>query len=350
MGLEHDIAIVSNAFYVGELAAGLRSCERILSNKVDPQVEQLTLRNRVFYMRTLQDLVGSEYVQMKTEPAHSGWSLFNPSIYKMNDERLVILLRSSNYQYNRGQYIMPPEDKNVIKTESILCELDDSLTITKANIIKEAKYPKNGYPVEGIEDARLFEAGGTLWVSGTARNCAPFDGACRILLAELNESTYSFERPEVVTSHITRHEKNWSPILGKENPTWLYSCGLDQTTKLHTKIGNRLYEGYHNAVHPLYEKFRGGSQLIPYESGYLTIIHEVAIFETGRVYSHRFVRFNETCEIIGYSIPFFIRTPQVIEFAAGMTIYKDHLLISFGHMDESAWVAKIPLNAVKQLI
>lgn len=350
MTMEHDLAISTHAYYVGEIAAGLRSCERLLHRELEPKIEHLTLRNRVFYMSTLQDLMPVEYYQMETEPAHPGWSLFNPSVYLMADGRLTILLRSSNYRYNQGNYIIPEGDNNVIKTESILCELNDEMQITKASKIKCAEYPMNGFAVEGIEDARMFEAGGILYVSGTTRNCHPFDGACRMVIARLNESNMSFENLSVLTPHVTRHEKNWSPIVNQPHPRWLYSCGLDSMTKVQTLIGEKLYHGYHNTNNKLLSLFRGGTQTIPFESGYLTLIHEVAALDNGRVYSHRFVRLNSNFEVEKYSIPFYLRTPRMIEFAAGMTIYQASLLISFGHMDESAWIAKIPMEQAKRLI
>jgi predicted GH43/DUF377 family glycosyl hydrolase len=260
------------------------------------------------------------------------------------------MVRSSNYRYNAGNYIIPPEDNNDIKTSSILCELDDSMNLQKSIRIEDPDYPQTTFPVKGIEDARLFEIDGQLVVSGTVRNAAPFDGNCRIGFARIDRSLSKYVDFEVITPEIVRHEKNWSPVLYQSSPTWLYSCGLDGLTTAIQKHGDKLYQKKTESKNRINEGFRGGSQLVPVSDGYLTLVHEVAAGPQGRVYSHRFVLLNHDLAVSQISMPFYLMKPLTIEFAAGLAVIDDKIHISFGYLDESAWIATIDgKDAIKLL-
>jgi len=347
--VEHDLAIATHAYYVGELDAGLRSCERLLSASLDNNTESLVKRNRVFYMKTLSEYVPVSYGKVNIEPAFPGWSLFNPSLLHRENGQYLLMVRSSNYQYNNGNYIMPEVDRRVIKTKSILCEIDENLTIKSRALIRDPDYLKNGYGVDGLEDARLFEINGRVHVSATARNVCPYDGNCRIAMSRISDDLTSYEHPEIISKTLVRHEKNWMPILGSKNPKWLYSSGFDGKSSTVESVKGELVYSHHPSPAKITNLFRGGSQLIKINESYYGIIHEVAEFERSRVYSHRFIRTNSEFAITGFSIPFYIKEPRTIEFAAGMMRMNDDIIISFGVMDAEAWVARLSIHDLTRL-
>jgi hypothetical protein len=68
-----------------------------------------------------------------------------------------------------------------------------------------------------------------------------------------------------------------------------------------------------------------------------------------RNYTHRFVRYSNSGSVIEYSPEFYFDGPG-IEFAAGMVILDEKLVISYGKEDATAHLAMIPLDAVLELM
>ena len=89
--------------------------------------------------------------------------------------------------------------------------------------------------------------------------------------------------------------------------------------------------------------FRGGSQGIAVENGTLFVMHEVTVFGSRRVYSHRFVLFDETWELTATSSPFCF-LDATVEFCAGLAQCGDQLVLSFGARDETAHLAVVDLS------
>ena len=98
------------------------------------------------------------------------------------------------------------------------------------------------------------------------------------------------------------------------------------------------------------EQFRGGTQAIVFQSGWLALIHEVSKREKRRYYQHRFVWFDSSNRLLRVSRPFyFIR--KGVEFAAGLArLPEKGLLISFGVGDSEAWIATVEASDVRRLL
>ena len=99
------------------------------------------------------------------------------------------------------------------------------------------------------------------------------------------------------------------------------------------------------------EQFRGGTQAIVFDGGWLALIHEVSERDKRRYYQHRFVWFDSSNRLRRVSRPFyFIR--KGVEFAAGLTRRPDGkgLIISFGVGDSEAWIATVEASDVRRLL
>jgi len=98
-------------------------------------------------------------------------------------------------------------------------------------------------------------------------------------------------------------------------------------------------------------QFKGGSQLIAFDGGWLALIHEVQSRDRRRFYHHRFVWFDETNRLCRVSRPFFFHKKGV-EFAAGLAWHPDgeRLLISFGVADTEAWIATVNAEEVRGVL
>lgn len=354
MDAEHLQAIAVHAFYVGELDAGRRACERLLSMPLPAEVEMQARNNRLWYQTPLEELAPTRFVRMDVEPAHAGWSLFNPSILAQGDELLAII-RSSNYAIVDGRYEMPPIDGGVIRTDNLLARYSHDLTLRDCRAISTDYYPTTEYPVDGLEDARLRHTETGIGISATVRNAAPFDGRARIATADLNLDTASVSGLVVLDSLSTQeHEKNWMPLVGGDlHGGWVYSChhrGHVVTVDRDPSLAGAWLMKQRAASPLIAKEFRGGGQAVAFRGGYLAVIHEVAFVGDRRGYEHRFVWFDGDLAIRRLSRPFAFREPRAIEFAAGLATLGERVVVSFGVRDAEAWLVELQGDDVEAML
>jgi predicted GH43/DUF377 family glycosyl hydrolase len=346
---EHLHALAIHAYYAGEHDCGRRSSERLLNLPgLPPEIEQQARSNRSWYTQSLSGITGGQLrlERINCEPAHPGWSLFNPTIAADRDG-LLMLVRSSNYKIVDGRYVMPPEDGGVIRTENILRRYG---TPGQTTLIPPA-YEINGFPVAGLEDCRLRRTQGGWGVSATVRDAAPWDGRCRIGVAALDIDEGRLSGLRVLDwEGLAEHEKNWMPC----GEGWVYACGHNGHTVTVDPDADLpgVYEvRQRGPAPPMARGFRGGGQVVPFRDGWLAIVHEVAAVADGRrAYEHRFVWFDASFTIKRWSPLFFFADKQSIEFAAGLAIVGETVFVSYGVRDAEAWLASMEGGAVWDLL
>jgi hypothetical protein len=99
---------------------------------------------------------------------------------------------------------------------------------------------------------------------------------------------------------------------------------------------------------------RGGSQVIPFNDGYLTLVHETDLYnsEQGRkdaTYRHRFVYWNKDFQIEKMSVLFSFLNMK-IEFCCGMVEHQGNMLITFGAQDNTAYILKVSKSLVEEFV
>jgi|SRR6056300_862198 len=305
---------------------------------------------------------------------HQGLGLMNPSIFNHNGKILVIL-RSTNYTFYHSErklfhhpygpltYLHPENDIN-LKTWNYWLELDDNLQVTRYNKIDTSKLDvKPLWEFHGLEDARLVHWDNKFYISGVRRDTT-VNGQGRMELSELEitpntvkeVNRYRIPCPLDPPGEFTQDiycEKNWMPIVNKPfhyvkwtNPTEMVKVDMaaNKTTTIHQEETAKMRD------FP-----RGGSQVLPWKDGYIAITHEVDLtkHETGRkdaVYTHRFVIWDKNFNVVKCSEQFSIMN-GLVEFSAGMCEYKDDtMLITFGFLDNSAFVLRCTKQAIDRFI
>lgn len=351
---DHLNALAIHAFYCGEHDAGRRACDRLLGLEIDERLERQTRANRTWYTPRLADLIPVTFARIEIEPAAPGWSLFNPTVIS-HAGRLLAIVRSSNYRIDEaGRYVIPPEDGDRIRTVNLLVDLDADLRPSSRREITLPDYERSGYPVEGFEDCRLRATPTGLAVSATVRDAAGWDGRCRIATADLDPATGALSRMRILEwEGLGHHEKNWAPIEGRQG--WLYASRHGgHTVSVQADAGlPGVYEVLRHGTAPrLAGGFRGGSQLVRVRDGWLTVVHEVAVMESGRrAYEHRFLWFDDSLTLARWSPLFAFREPRSIEFAAGLARHGDgRLVVTFGVRDAEAWTADLSEDDVCRLL
>lgn len=346
---DHLFALAHHAYYCGELDAGRRACERLLSLPPVESLEDIVRANRTWYTQTMDELAACRFTRFDVEPAHEGWSLFNPAVTTL-DGKLIAIVRSSNYQIVDGQYVMPKADGGVIRTENLLVELREDCTPESVRMIRNPIVGKTDFPVDGLEDCRLRHTQKGLGVSATIRNAAGYDGRCRIATADLCLETATLSNLRVMSGNSPQdHEKNWMPA----GASWVYSCyhnGHVVTVEPDPELAGGWQLCQRAKSPPVARAFRGGSQLVPWGDGWLAVIHEVAWLGERRAYEHRFVAFDKHMTIRRVSSPFVFREPRAIEFAAGMAVLDQSVYVTFGVRDAEAWVVMLPTQDVEAML
>lgn len=324
---------------------GREVCDELaLSRDVSRETRDQARRNLWFYARKLDQIAPSFTAKRIDWTPPEGWRAMNPSIARIGD-KLMCVIRTVNYQISpEGRYIMP-EGEMAIRTRNWLAELGDDLRVERAREIERPlEWANVIWPeVIGLEDVRLFDAGAP-WFSATVRE-RNSEGRCEQVLGCV--SMYGHTDIMRTMMAIQHHEKNWMPI-GKSG-RFLYSC---DPTRVVDDYGcpDLSEDGTDKTCDaPIAaENFRGGSQLIPLDGGWLALIHEVPEFHR---YVHRFVWFDAEFRLSKVSHQFRFLAEHGIEFCAGMAWLDDErLVISFGVGDAEAWLGTVTANEVRTIL
>jgi hypothetical protein len=238
-----------------------------------------------------------------------------------------------------------------IKTTNWLLRLNNDLSIADAyEILPPVDLPAPLYNlVLGFEDCRLFVWQDKLWCTSTVRELnAP--GDCQIVIARIDPETHNgnFYRysnwkvlhPKGVGHH---HQKNWMPLIENDQLYFIYAS---DPARIINHLGETVSLKPTNVAS---DSFRGGSQAIPFDNGWLTIIHESHIMtDQRRRYMHRFAWYDSCFRLAGYTESFYIHTLG-IEFAAGIAVNPEtnDIIVSFGLADKDSWFAVFKQNEIR---
>lgn len=296
-----------------------------------------------------------------------GPALTNPSVY-LDGDKLWVNIRNINYTLYHSEkkkfehpwgplvYIHPENDLH-LRTWNIMCEMDDNMRIKKYHYIDTSKFPdKELWEFVGLEDCRIVRWDGKLYVTGVRRDLDTI-GTGRMELSEL-------EVTETGVKEINQHripipgkesycEKNWMPIVDMPyhyvkwtNGTEVVRYDIEKGTTETVVLKNWRDLQCHD--------LRGGSQVIRTGNCRVALVHETYLFRSpaGRkdgTYRHRFVVWDEDWNILKLSRVFSFMNAE-IEFAVGMTEFKDDVLMTFGYQDNAAYLVRAPKKFVREFI
>jgi tetratricopeptide (TPR) repeat protein len=341
-----------DAFYQGDFHLGRDACERVLSVAgVPARIEEQTRRNAVFYAPLLAETAPSATHVPIDIPVPDGWFRFNPSIAADPEgDGLHLIVRSSNYSMTRQLRYTIHDDSGVIRTTNYFLALSPDLAIRDVQPIDDAAFriEPPPFPVTGFEDCRLIRHRGSWWVSATVRD-RDANGVCRIALLRLEDATAV--ELHLLSDGLSRHEKNWMPApdASQDVLRFVYSCHPTVITRYDDAAGSAVPE----VIQPgplVARRFSGGSQAVPFDGGWLCLVHEAANFDDGgRVYTHRWVWFDAEWRLSRLSLPFLLQE-RGIEFAGGLAHRGDDLVVSYGVWDRDAFLATVPIAEVLPLL
>ena len=297
-----------------------------------------------------------------------GPSLTNPSVLVV-DGQILVNIRNVNYTLYHSElnifehtwgplsYIHPENDMH-LRTTNHIAQLNENLDVIHCSEVDTSKFDtyEPQWDFVGLEDVRLIEWNGRIYGVGVRRDLDNI-GTGRMELSEFEfdgstvkeVSRFRIPGPPPDTEYCM---KNCTPIEGKPhhllkwtNPTCLM--------KFHPEGGDtEVFET--TEYKSLRSDMRGGSQVIRYKDGYMTLIHETDLYnsEQGRknaTYRHRFVLWDKDFKNQRFSKLFSFLNMK-IEFCCGLAEYKDSFLITFGAQDNAAYILKVSKSFVEGFI
>lgn len=298
-----------------------------------------------------------------------GPGITNPCVY-LDGDTVRVNLRNINYtlyhaekkrfQHHWGPlvYIHPENDLH-LRTWNYMCEMDDDMRIKKYHRVDTSKFPdKELWEFVGLEDARIVRWEGRLFITGVRRDLDTV-GTGRMELFELevsDEGVKQINQWRVPTpgANDSYCEKNWMPITDMPFHYVKWTNGTE-VVKFDIETGaceRVLVTDWRDLG---CADLRGGSQVIPLgEDMHFCLNHETYLLRSEQdrkdaVYRHRFTIWDKDWNIIKVSKQFALLMGS-IEFAVGMTAYKDDYLITFGYQDNAAYLLRAPKSFVEDFI
>jgi hypothetical protein len=178
----------------------------------------------------------------------------------------------------------------------------------------------------GLEDGRLIRYNGRLYGLFSAH----FHSGGRWPVVRNTMTLLDLRAGDYRTFPTGKPEKNWMPFVENGELFAVYSTSPLEIVSL--EDGSVVKEGP-----GLTEKWSGGSQLIPYQGGFLGVVHR----HVNRVYEHAFIALNGNSLELSPPFRFF---GERVEFCAGLTQHDNSLCLSFGVMDREGYLAWVGLS------
>lgn len=255
--------------------------------------------------------------------------------------------------------------------EQVVVSFDEAYNIVEARPIRGDGWSgpqKNWVPFDDVAEPRflysigkgtLFDAQGRL--GGEAKIVRP-SARARPLVTRVSAPTSSspeVPKAEPAIKASSRHSRDLRAKLrggdvqmmrgrrmmldaGSAHSTRTVSAARVEMGSVRTMNGR--------ASLPKYEGLRGGSQLVRVEDGrWLGVAHEMSFVEGRKYYWHIFYLVDARGSLIGTSEPCKL-SPTGIEFAAGMAVDGDRVVISFGVDDMESKLGETSLDAIMRKV
>jgi glycosyltransferase involved in cell wall biosynthesis len=331
---------------------GFAACNWLALNREIPDgSRELAWSNLYFYLEPAGAMMPSFAARPIGFTPPEGYRPSNPSVTRRG-EQIMLAQRTVNYTLTEDKLQYQTPNGAPVHTRNFLLRLTDELDVqSSAEILPPADMPEPACGlVLGFEDLRLFAWRGELWCSACVRELTP-EGWCEQVLARIDDrgpeacrlTDWRVLHPE----GLRVHEKNWMPRVSGETLQFIYSC---DPSRLVDEQARTIAE---TTPAIAAKRFRGGTQAIAFDGGWLVLIHEVQWrpADQRRFYQHRFVWFDETSTLRRVSRPFFFHKKGV-EFAGGLAWHPDgkRLLVSYSVADSEAWIATVDAAEVRRVL
>lgn len=327
---------------------GRDACELLSMDRAVPLTSRNTaLQNSTWYSRSSTEIFPGTQLKQVDFVQPDDYKPTNPSIIRWRDQ-LWMIQRTVNYIITPSGHYDMKGDRS-IRTRNYLIRLSDDLaTVSADEVLMPSDLPEPAYDlVLGFEDCRLLVWMDQLWCISTAKQFNP-SGLSQMVLSRIESlpgGGYQFADARIMHPQNVppSHQKNWMPLVDGDELRFIYGSDPIRVIDAQGYTTSLKYSGVAS------DSFRGGSQALRFDGGWLAIIHQsINLLDNRRKYLHRFVKYDADMNIESYTDSFYIARPT-IEFAAGLAIHPEtnDLVVSFGVDDRESWLATFNPDAVR---
>jgi glycosyltransferase involved in cell wall biosynthesis len=340
-GLRHTFAAIATwSQDPGQKERGSKVCDWLaLSRDVPGYIRFPARYNSGWYAVSAASLLPSLQFHPLSVAASEGFHAANVAICRYGDG-FVVAARAVNYNLSPDGYHNKRDRDEPYRSRVLLLHLDRELSTT-ASVEAELPedLPMHSTAALGFEDPRPFVWRDQLWCVAATRQLNE-EARAEMVLARIDESQpgrCTFTDWRVLASGLpVRWEKNWMPQVVGDGLRFI--CTVDPTRVL-TEAGVVLRD---EPAAIAAEDFRGGSLAIPFDDGWLMVIHQAEVVNDKRRYLHRVIWFDGDNIFRRLSRPFYLRHVGY-EFVAGIAWHPDgvRILISFSVHDADPHLAVV---------
>ena len=350
-------------------------------------------------MKQACDLIPWKVTDISFRPHRNFWSM-NPSIHH-DGETWRCVIRCCDYCMRGGITIRSRKSRGGARTKNAMVILDptDWKPVEIYKMRERDAFPRSSSDNVGFEDIRIFQtdAGGLQGIAASqhlrrAHRHRPlpeqvllsFDAAYNIVDA----------RPIRGGAWEAVAQKNWAPFDRSTEPRFLHAIGAGtlfddrgalecthsirastrEETSPHAPDEDALHRARERAmeceadrrkrgtdraamlsfgrINPTldHEKLRGGTQLVRVgNEAWLGIGHAMRLIKERKYYYHAWYLVDARGKMSAAS-PLMKFAPNGIEFAAGLAIHGDRVVVSFGVDDYECKIGETVLPAVLQIL
>jgi hypothetical protein len=348
LGLLRELSIA--AYYVGDREAGFAANEALaLGADTLRDLATQAVHNEIFYAAPLPGAALARLAPALPDP----FVACNPSILR-TETGYLINCRAVSYRLDGYQRYRAVEADGVYRTRNFIMEVDRDFGFIRQDELVCELPPLRAHRVQGLEDCRLVPLGDRLAFTSTTTDRHP-SGMIQLSLMTLDAHRRVAHHAPLVGYGDNRIQKNWLPFVDETTGALHAVYGYEPLVILRVDpVTGRCAPVVERPHGRPFGDWRGSAGPIALPDacggGRLLLIHEVA-YQGRRYYLHRFVRVDADWRIDRVSRPFYFRH-RGIEFAAGACLSHDgaDVLITFGVEDREAWLCRIPLHRVLDLL
>ena len=349
-GLRHTFAALASWSQDPEQKErGRKVCDWLaLSRGVPAYIRDPARYNSGWYAAPAQTFLPSLQFQPLSIEVFEGFQAGNFGVCRRGDQ-LILLVRAINWTVQDAYWYVLQGDPPY-RNQILLIELDKNLRIVaSAHVDAPEDMPSpQTKDHHGFQDPRPFIWRGDLWCL-----CAVTEfndrGIAEMVLSRVHcagPDSYVLRDWRVLPSGMpTQHEKNWMPQIAGDELRLIYSVA---PTRILRESGAVLSN---EPASIAAETFRGGSQAIPFDDGWLMVVHEVELVNGIKRYFHRFIWMDARNVLRRLSRRFYFRILEQVgpEFVTGLAWHPDdeRLVISFATNDADPCLAVVDASDVR---
>lgn len=316
-----------------------------LTRDVPPQVRGLARHNLRWYAEPAKSLMPSMEFHPLQLSAPEGYKTGNVSIAR-HGQGFVALIRSVNYDLLESGFFDRHGDSS-FRQRTLLLHLDKRLqVVSSAEVFQPEDLPPPRHTDSlGFEDPRPFVWRDNLWCVSCVRQLNE-EGRAEMVLSRIDctsQDKFVLTDWRVLEASMpVQWEKNWMPQVIDDELRFIYSV---DPTRVLSELGEVLFQEPSMVAA---ENFRGGSQAIAFDGGWLMLIHEWELVGRRRNYLHRFIWLDKSYRLARLSRRFFFQR-IASEFASGLAwhMVDGYLVISFGIDDRDPTLAVVHADDVR---